>query len=202
MQNILNSVNDLSPTNVTVGNVNFQVSENENRTLIQWIYTENGVIMNYKRVALAFRNNAFESIIDNWRIYSVSGPSVINAEQAYKIALEAAQNYEFRVGHEDGTVTIATIPDLSNAFYQTFFGMAPYRHGTLIDRLQNRTLSPPTRDPLTLYPSWAFYFYFPGEKIAGCEGIQVGIWGDTGEIRDCSEFGYYGTSDPTNEEDT
>jgi len=62
MQNILNSVENLSPTNVTVGTVNFQVSsENEGKTRIQWIYTENNITMNYKRVELTFRDNAFES---------------------------------------------------------------------------------------------------------------------------------------------
>ena len=78
MQNILNTVSDLSATNITVGNINFQISKNGDRTLIKWIYSEGGVSMKWKRLDLTFRNNALELMIDNWRIYSVSGPSVIN----------------------------------------------------------------------------------------------------------------------------
>jgi len=194
MQNMLNSISDLSPANITVGNVNFQVSENENRTLIQWIYTENGVSMKYKRLELAFRNNAFESIIDNWRIYSVGGLSVINSEEAYKLALDAAQNCEFRIVN-DQVNEVVTLPDLSDAGYQMWFNMVPYRNET------SDMPSKIARDPLTLYPYWQFYFYFK-EEIGGYSGIQVGIWGDTKEIIYCSGFGFYGTSGPTNEEGT
>lgn len=143
MQDILNNIEHLSPMNVTIGNINFQVSENENKTLIQWIYTENDVIMKYKKLELAFRDGAFESIIDNWRLYSVSGPSVITAEEAYEIALDAAQNYEMRVGYANGATGIATLPDLSTAFYQMHFGMSPYRN----DPFQTRLPSKIPRDP-------------------------------------------------------
>jgi hypothetical protein len=185
MQNILNSINHLSPMNVTVGNINFQISESEGKTLIQWIYTENGVSMKYKRLALAFRNNAFESIIDNWRIYSVGGFSVINAEEAYNLALETAQNCEFRIVNEDVN-EVVTLPDLSDSVYQMYFTMVPYRNNS------GDIPSNITRDPLTLYPYWQFYFYFKGGEIGGYSGVQVGIWGDTKEISYCSGFGFYG----------
>jgi hypothetical protein len=184
MQNILNSVSGLSPANITVGNVNFQVSESESRTLIQWIYTENGFSMKYKRLALAFRNNAFESIIDNWRIYSVGAFSVINSDEAYKLALDTAQNCEFRIVNEDVN-EVVTLPDLSDAGYQMYFTMLPYRNET------SDMPSKIARDPLTLYPYWQFYFYFKGGEIGGYSGIQVGIWGDTKEIIYCSGFGYH-----------
>jgi hypothetical protein len=194
MQNILNSISDLSPTNFTVGNVTFQVSESGDNTRIQWIYTENGVIMDRKRVELKFRNNAFLSFRDIWRVYSVGGFSVINSEEAYKIALAAAQNCELRIGYENGTTKIATLPDLSDAFYERYFNMLPYRNET------SHLPSKIARDPLTLYPYWQFYFYF-NETIAGNSGVQVGIWGDTKEIIYCSGFGFFGISDPTSEED-
>ena len=193
MQNILDNISDLSPANITVGNVNFQVSENENKTLIQWIYTENGVSMKYKRLALAFRNNAFESIIDNWRIYSVGAFSVINSEEAYKLALETAQNCEFRIVN-DQVNEVVMLPDLSDAGYQMWFTMLPYRNET------SDMPSKIARDPLKLYPYWQFYFYFPSGEIGGYSGIQVGIWGDTKEIIYCSGFGFYGTSNPTSDE--
>jgi len=189
MQNILNRVNDLSPANITDGNVNLQVSTNGDYTRIQWIYTENGVSMKYKTVDLSFYKNNFASFVDTWDFYSIGGFSVIDSEEAYKMALEAAQNCELRIGYENGTTKLATLPDLSDAFYQMYFNMLPYRNET------SHIPSKIARDPSTLYPYWQFYFYF-NETIAGNSGIQVGIWGDTEEIIYCSGFGYYGTSDP------
>jgi hypothetical protein len=99
-----------------------------------------------------------------------------------------------RIGYENGTTKIATLPDLSDAFYERYFNMLPYRNET------SHLPSKIARDPLTLYPYWQFYFYF-NETIAGNSGVQVGIWGDTKEIIYCSGFGFFGISDPTSEED-
>jgi hypothetical protein len=52
-----------------------------------------------------------------------------------------------------------------------------------------------------LYPFWQYYFYF-NETILGYDGMQVGVWGDTSELVYCSGFGYYGTFDLPNEQDT
>jgi hypothetical protein len=190
MQNILNTVNDLSPTNITTGNINFQVSKDGDRTLIKWIYSEGGVSMKWKRLDLTFNNNAFESMIDNWRIYNVSGPSEINSEEAYKLALDTAQNCEFRIVNEYRNETVM-LPDLSGSVYQMYFTMVPYRNETSLYP------SKINRDPLTLYPYWQFYFYFKGGTIGGYSGVQVGIWGDTKEIVYCNGFGFYDASFPS-----
>lgn len=47
MQNALEGINDLLPTNTTVGNVNFQISNDGVITRLQWIYTENGISMGH-----------------------------------------------------------------------------------------------------------------------------------------------------------
>ena len=75
------------------------------------------------------------------------------------------------------------VPDLSNASYSVSLTMVPYR---FIDDYNPSQIE---RDPLTLYPYWVVLFYF-NEPIAGVEGMQVGVWGDTGEILYCSGFGY------------
>ena len=49
MQNILDNLDHFSPTNTIIGNINFQVSI-DGKTRVQWIYTENGTIMERKRV--------------------------------------------------------------------------------------------------------------------------------------------------------
>ena len=185
MQEILNGVNELSPTDTTVGNINFQVSKSGDKTRIQWIYTDGGVVMERKRVELDFQNNTFESFTDTWSIYKVSGPSVINAEEATAIALEAAQQVELRIGHADGSVEAVPVPDLSNAHYDVNFAMTPYRSS------EDDFLGTITRDPLTLYPYWQFHFYF-NEKIGGAIGVQVGVWGDNKDIAYASGYGVLG----------
>jgi hypothetical protein len=195
MKNILCNIEELSPIDITVGNVDFQISKDGNYTIIQWIYTEGGVSMNWKRVSVEFRNNAFESFVDTWGLYSVSGLSKISSEEAFQIALDTAQNYEFNVTDENGGFVPIKVPDLSNAFYQEYFSMVPFRYGD--DKLPSII----ERDPLTLYPFWQYYFYF-NETILGYDGMQVGVWGDTSELVYCSGFGYYGTFDLPDEQDT
>jgi hypothetical protein len=195
MNNVLRNIEELSLVDVTDGNVNFQISKDGNNTLIQWVYTEGGISMDWKRVSIEFCNNAFESFVDTWGFYSVSGLSKISSEEAFQIALEAAQNYEFNLTGEKGEIVARKVPDLSNAFYQEYFTMVPFRYGE--DKLPSRI----ERDPLTLYPFWQYYFYF-NETILGYDGVQVGVWGDTSELVYYSGFGYYGTFDIPNEQDT
>jgi hypothetical protein len=183
MLDILNSVDDLSSKEITEGNVTFQVSKDGDKTSIKWIFTESDILVDWKRVDITFRYNAFESFHDTWGLYNVSGLSVTSSEEVVQIALEAAQNCELRIGHENGEIEIVKVTDLSNAPYSVSLTIAPYRY--------NEDYIPSTieRDPLTLYPYWAVLFYF-NETIAGVEGIQVGVWGDTNEILYCSGFGY------------
>ena len=189
MLDILNNIDELSPTEFTEGNVTFQVSKDGNETRIKWIYTEDDVVMDWKRVDIDFRYGAFESFHDTWGLYSVSGLSEISSEEAFQIAFEAAQNYEFRIGYDNGTIKTVKVPDLLNAPYDVNMYMVPFRYD------ENNFSSIIERDPLTLYPLWQLHFYF-NETIGGNDGMQVGVWGDTREIVYCSGFGYYGPSDP------
>jgi hypothetical protein len=192
LQEILNSVDDLSPTVITKENVDFRVSKDGDKTLIQWIFMQENVSMKWKRVSIEFRNNTFVSFRDTWALYNVSGLSKISSEQAAQIALDAAQKSEFRIVHGDGEREIIKAPDLSGAPYSVDFSMVPFRNQ------ENTIPSKLHRDPLTLYPYWQVHFYF-NETIAGYVGIQVGVWGDTSEIIYCSGFGYHGTSGTVNE---
>jgi len=195
MLNVLSSVSDLSPKEFTEGNITFQVTKKGDKTRINWIYTEGGISMNWKRLSIEFCNNSFESFRDSWGLYSVSGLSKISREEAVQIALEAAQQLEIRIGHEDRETEIVKVPDLSNAPYDVNLYMVPFR-------FEERDFpSNMTRDPLTLYPYWQLHFYF-NESIAGNVGVQVGVWGDTGEIIYCSGHGYLGSSGPSSEQDT
>ncbi|MGD6932788.1 MAG: hypothetical protein ACQCN5_01100 [Candidatus Bathyarchaeia archaeon] len=187
VQNILNDVKDLLPTSVTIGNITFRMSIDEGNTRLQWIYTENGIVMDRKRLDISFRNNALVSFRDTLTLYKVGGPSLISSEEATRIALEAAQKVELRIGHGDGTIETVKVPNLASAPYDVSFTMLPYRGiGNITSTL--------SRDPLTLFPYWQFHFYF-NEEIGGCIGVQVGVWGDTKEIAYSSGYGVLGVQD-------
>jgi hypothetical protein len=191
MQIVLSNHNDLSPTNVTIDNINFQVSKTGDRTRIQWIYTEDGVSMSWKRVEVDFYRNILETFLDSWSYYKVSGLSAISADEATKIAREAAQKVELHIGNVNGTIRTISVSDLLNGRVDVSFSMLPYS-GTNKDfptRIE--------RNASTLYPYWQFQFSF-NKTIVGNEGVQVGVWGDTGEIIYASGYGYLGAPNISN----
>jgi hypothetical protein len=174
MQEILKTVNELSVTNTTYDNINFQVSENGDKTCIKWIYTANGIIADYKRVELNFENNVFTAFTDMWSIYKI-GPVVgVSFDEAYKIAREAAEKEEYRIVNEEGVVVQTfNVPDLSNKPYNYYFFMTPYQNSS--------SPSNSSREAATLYPFWQFNFYF-NQCFGRYGGVQVGLWGDTKEV--------------------
>jgi hypothetical protein len=186
MQNILSGVNDLSPMNVTEGNLNFQVTQqNGNKTRIQWIYTEGGVLMDHKRVELSFQNSTFVSFIDGWSLYKVSGLSLISSEEAVQIAFGAAKNFEFHLVYDEQVGPVSVKPELTYENHIVTFGMAWGRsyNGS------NPSIIP--RDALTLYPQWQVLFLL-NQSYGGNDGVQVGVWGDTQEIVSCTGYGSLG----------
>jgi hypothetical protein len=191
MKNVLSSVNiESSAANTTSGNINFQASKNGNITRLKWIYVDYGIIMDLKSVEMEFEDGNLASFRDKWSLYKVAGPNVLSAEQARKIALDEAQKVPLRIVNEDGEIITLEKHDLSNAPYDVEFYMSACYSS---DSTLNSELS---LDPLTLYPFWQFHFYF-NETIAGTEGIQVGVLGDTGAIYSSGSFGYLGGGYPT-----
>lgn len=185
MTAVLNSVNIEQSVNVTAGNINFLSSQNGDVATLKWIYTENGVCMNYKRVEMDFTNGALTSFSDGWSLYKVAGLSEITAQQATNIALHAAQNVQLVMTTSNGqNVTVAT-PDLSNAPYDSLLNMMPI-HGADPSLTSQLNL-----DPLTLYPVWQFQFYF-NQTTAGDDGIDVGVLGTTSTVLYANGFGHLG----------
>ena len=190
MQSVLNKFDIKAPVNATFGNINFQVSQQGDNTILQWIYTDKGIIMDWKRIVLDFKNDHLAGFQDSWGLYKVSGVSSISSDEVIKIALNAAQNVKLGVGNR----TVET-PDLTNAPFDIYFAMQPYRGDDpeFPTKLQ--------RDPYTLYPCWHLYFYF-NETIGDLVGIQVGVWGDTSEISFARGYGFLGISSHYKESNT
>jgi hypothetical protein len=170
MESVLKNAVAETPKNVTVGNIQFQIIQNGANYDLKWICFEHNISMgNWKRIEMRFNNNFLVNFQDTWSIYQVGGPNVLSTDEASNIALAAARNY-----------TGVKHPQVFNSRYDVSLAWVPYRDNSL--NLPSKI----PRSVLTLYPLWYFQFYFNSSV-----GIQVGVWGDTGEVAYCNAFGYF-----------
>ncbi len=114
------------PTNLTSGNINFQLTQNGNTTRLKWSYTDNTPITNYKIVEMDFTKGNLVSFGDTWSIYKIGPLNALTAEQAKTIALNAAQKVTLNFEDANGTIYLVNTPDLTNAPYQIQLDM--YAH--------------------------------------------------------------------------
>jgi hypothetical protein len=204
----LNLANNQTITEKTAENMKFQMSPDPAYTSIVWTYTKNGVDMQRKGIALSFRNGSnFNDFADTWTLYSTGASSVISEAEAVSVGLAFAKNYSVTLAHfnGDGSATAAKVePDWSNMTYDAVLNMLPGASlNSSVPTVPGGPSIPSTvvpsktaRDPTTLYPMWQLIFYFT-KPVGGVVGLQVGVWGDTGEVAYCNEYGYLGASGPT-----
>ena len=173
--------------------MNFQILTYENHTTLKWVYLENDVPMEYKKIQLDFHNNTFLTLIDTWTLYSVGNFSRISANQAVQVGRAAAKKLDLSIVENDSTITK---PELSDSIYDVSLSMVP---GNILnanppEAPSSNIPSKVARDPLALYPLWQLHFYFT-EKVGDILGIEVGVWGDSEEIAYCEDFGLLGISE-------
>ena len=166
----------------TEGNLTFHFSQDGDKSLLEWIYTLEDVEIDWKRVSIAFRNNAFESFHDSWGLYNVSGLNTISLEKAVRIVLAAAQKGELRRTWAEPGTGYVNISELVDTRYSVSLMMEPFRFDDY------SFPSKISRDPLTIYPLLHIYFYF-NNRTSGSPGLDLFVWGDTGEIRSCTDVG-------------
>jgi hypothetical protein len=182
MLDMLNSNDDLSLPEFTEGNVTFRFSQNGDTSRMQWIYTEDGVEIEHKSVSIKFRYNAFESFHDTWALYNVSGLNTISFEEAAKIVVEAAKKGELRRTLADPGTGYVNISELVDTQYSVSLAMSPFGFDDY------SVPSKISRDPFTIYPFLHIYFYFK-DSPTRIMGLELSVWGDTGEIRYCTDVG-------------
>ena len=132
-------------------------------------------------MSIAFRNNAFESFHDSWGLYNVSGLNTISLEEAVRIVLATAQNGELRRTRAEPGTGYVNISELIDTRYSVSLMMQPFRFDGV-------PTSKTSRDPLTIYPLLHIYFYF-NNRTNGSPGLDLFVWGDTGEIGSCTDVG-------------
>jgi hypothetical protein len=182
MLDMLNSNDDLSIPEFTEGNMTFRFSQDGDKSRMQWIYNEDDVEIERKGVSIKFRYNRFESFHDTWGLYNVSGINTISFEEAAKIVVEAAQKGELRRTLADPGTGYVNISELVDTQYSVSLLMSPFSFDDY------SVPSKISRDPLTIYPFLRIYFYFK-DSPTRLMGLELYVWGDTGEIRYCTDVG-------------
>jgi hypothetical protein len=182
MLDMLNSNDDLSLTEFTEGNVTFRFSQDGDKSRMEWIYTEDDVEIDPKGVSIKFRYNSFESFHDTWGLYNVSGLNTVSFEEAVKIVVEAAQKGELRRTLADPGTGYVNISELVDTQYSVSLLMSPFSFDDY------SVPSKISRDPFTIYPFLRIYFYFK-DSPNRLMGLMLSVWGDTGEIRYCTDVG-------------
>jgi len=186
MRDSLSEMVELTSAASVEGNTKLQVTVSE-ETQFQWTYTENEIEIQNKQVVLTLSDGNFRSFRDTWPLYTVGTTNAISKDEALKLALAAANNYDIGFVSEDNSVQKIK-PDLTNSTCKSWLTMMP-------------------RDTPTLYPIWRFQILFE-EPLYDVVGLQIGVWGDTQEISYVESYGYLGTQSLTpqpssqNENDT
>ncbi len=173
MKSMLNDVSELKTMTTTTGKVKLEISTtvsefyNVPLTNIKWIYTDSGVDIPRKSVALYFTNGTLRFFSDSWNLYTLGSPNVVSQDEAVSIAMAVAEKYMLKFNLENDTM-IEIKPDLSNVTVDVSFAMVSL----------NSTI---------LYPLWQVKLYF-NKLYYNAYGIQVGIRGDTKEIAYCESL--------------
>ncbi len=171
----------------TSGNMQMSASESS----IGFAYTFNGITLPNRVLAFGFDEGNFV-FTDTWGLYTVACSSVIDEDEAARLALDAAKAYNLTLIGSDNATFVVT-PDFSNVTTEIGLNMIPGQtFNTALNNALNYANSSKTRVPLGLYPFWQATIYF-SETIGNIGGIQVGIWGDTQEIAYINTYGHHGS---------
>ncbi len=182
MASMLDTISELKSTDVTVGNMKLDISLTSTRIsniptqTLKWFYTEKDVDITRKAITLRYTDNVLTSISDTWNLYSIGNLNSLSKEEILNIAWSKAQNLTLQFISENGT-TYEIKPDLSNVTTDVTFSLQP-------------------RNNTELYPSWIVTYYF-AKPYGQNHGIEVGIWGDTGQVVFCKPLVILGESDPS-----
>jgi hypothetical protein len=162
MSRVLASLNTAENAEITDGNTKLNVSLSGSEAEVLWLYTENGVEFSPKSLSLIYEDGVLKELTDGWFLFKIGSTQVqVTNEQAIGIARNAAQGFTWTA---DGQVV------------STF---------TIMDKPVSAIFHPTQRDqPLTLEPFWQVTLYLDKTYPDGVNRLIVGIWADTGKVRD------------------
>jgi hypothetical protein len=167
MKEILQTVN--TPQNVedVFGDVKFVLATEGKDAEITWIYTAAGIDFQSKGVSLSIDNGVLEELTDGWFLFNVGGTEInISEDEAMQIALHRLEDFSW-----------------TSIIDGQFVEVNDY---VVLEEPRNVQLLPHSRDePLELVPYYYITFYLNKVYPDNINSIGVGIWADTGEVRNC-----------------
>jgi DNA-binding transcriptional ArsR family regulator len=166
MRNILATVNETKDFEKTVEDIKFVVSNQGDDAEIQWTYTTAGIDYQSKGVSLIFDNGVLESLTDGWYLFKVGSTEInISREEAINIALDYLESFSWNTTEDGVWVEVTDF--------------------IILEEPRLVRLLPHSREePLELVPYWYITFYLNKVYAGNVNKIGVGIWADTGVIRD------------------
>ncbi len=184
----------LSPANVSLDNWMIHASKKS----INFVYTIDGIEVPNKSLGITFEDDRI-TLHDTVGLYSVSGSNVFSKGEFEGFAFDLAKEFCDSFFSEDVKV------DWSHMRSEIGLNVIPGRiydnpiNNDLLEKGVGTRYSK-DRDGLTLYPMWQAVFYF-SQPVGNIVGVQVGVWGDTGEVAYCYEYGQLGGSSQYPSED-
>ena len=167
MRDILQSFKESKNTEKVVGDIKFLLTTEGNDAEIQWIYTASGIDFQSKSVSISIDNEVLETLADGWYLFKVGSTEVnISEEEATNIALNYLKSYSWTATIDDQQVKVTD-------------------YIVLQEPRVVQLLPQGREESLDLIPYWYITFYLNKVYPENINGIGIGIWADTGEVRDC-----------------
>ncbi|XES77383.1 MAG: hypothetical protein ACBZ72_00540 [Candidatus Bathyarchaeia archaeon] len=174
MHALLDEASDSSSVEIVSEDMKLVTSVDGNQTRFDWIESVNGIDFSRKFISFTFTDGLLDGFGNSWGLYSVGCSDVnVSREDAVEIARKQAGEYVLRIfqGGEYVAMNFSLREELVGVEFFDF-----------------------VREPLVLYPFWKVQLYF--DRLYGtADGIEVGIWADTGEVSFCQATGFSGVPD-------
>lgn len=179
MINMLSNVDPAKNATITSGTLKLTVTHQDlsgtwfgDTVDFRWVQTFNGC--DYLAVYLVFRDGVFSNLIDHRAAYTIGDTSVtISKEQAITIAIDAIENYSYRMSDDWMVTGFNVIEDKIVA-----------------------NLQPQIKESNILYPAWSVILPLDGVYPGSVTELLVGIWAGTGEVYLVHHQAYGGAAPP------
>lgn len=175
---VLDAVSEMKTQNVTAGDLKLRITVQGNSTHFTWMRTINGLDFP-TGLSIRVKDGVLDTFTDETSFRRISSADVnISQEEAVGIAWERAK-------------TITTL-NISLGDTNKIVPFSLKQEPKIVQlQIQNR-------EPFAGCPFW--YIQFSAEEIQyGINGVEAGVWADTGELVYAHTVGYQGViSDPEN----
>ena len=126
-----------------------------------------GIDFQSKGVSLSIDNGVLETLTDGWYLFNVGSTEInVSEEEAMTIALNYLEDYSWTIIMDGQFVEV-----------NDFIVLQEPRIVQLLPHSREEALE--------LVPYWYITFYLNKVYPGNINCIGVGIWADTGEVRDC-----------------